>query len=206
MAMSLRMVIFRSEKSGSAGAGRAAARPAAYICRNAGSGRAVHQRAESGDGACRALRLHDEKRSATEISAWYKQEARRAGERVQFVGKAVRTKGGVVAGKPAAMRCNCHLLHVPQRSTFTSLGYRCAGSGCGLAGGEHGEAREACQTGGNPHAATPSTLSKSARPSLPPCNDSMRFSGCGISPSTLPSALTMPAMSLIEPFGLVPSA
>ena len=50
------------------------------------------------------------------------------------------------------------------------------------------------------------TLSNRPRPSRPPCSASIRFSGCGIMPSTLPASLRMPAMSLMEPLGLVPSA
>jgi hypothetical protein len=49
---------------------------------------------------------------------------------------------------------------------------------------------------------SPSADSNRARPSLPPCAGSIRFSGCGIMPSTLPALLTMPAMLLSEPFGI----
>ncbi len=54
--------------------------------------------------------------------------------------------------------------------------------------------------------ATCSRFENSARPSMPPCAASIRFSGCGIRPSTFLSRLNTPAMSATEPLGLVPSA
>ena len=60
---------------------------------------------------------------------------------------------------------------------------------------------------GDAHAACESERAFEQRAAVvPPCAASIRFSGCGIRPSTLPRSLMMPAMSLIEPFGLVPSA
>src|SRR3989454_9043359 len=45
------------------------------------------------------------------------------------------------------------------------------------------------------------TERNSFRPSVPPSSASEQRSGCGIMPSTLPRALTMPAMLCSEPFG-----
>ena len=44
---------------------------------------------------------------------------------------------------------------------------------------------------------------KSARPSVPPTRGSIRFSGCGIKPSTLNRSLNTPAIELMAPLGLV---
>src|SRR5213082_2210063 len=47
----------------------------------------------------------------------------------------------------------------------------------------------------------PRRLWNSRSPSVPPIADSAARSGCGMSPSTLPSGLTIPAMFSTEPFG-----
>ena len=52
------------------------------------------------------------------------------------------------------------------------------------------------------HAAASSRLSNSGRPSVPPSSGSIRSSGWGIMPSTLPASLRMPAILLSEPLGL----
>src|SRR6266851_594239 len=46
------------------------------------------------------------------------------------------------------------------------------------------------------------TERNSFSPSVPPSSASEQRSGCGIMPSTLPRALTMPAMLCIDPLGL----
>src|SRR5690606_8234617 len=56
------------------------------------------------------------------------------------------------------------------------------------------------------HAAFPTTPSNGPPPSEPPWAASIRFSGCGIRPRPWPFSFMTPAMSLIEPFGFVPSA
>ena len=56
------------------------------------------------------------------------------------------------------------------------------------------------------YAAMPSALSNRPRPSMPPCAASIKSSGCGMRPSTLPSLLKTPAMSRSDPLGFAPGA
>src|SRR5690606_23416234 len=109
---------------------------------------------------------------------------------------------------PATLCLRVDALEEPDCVTIVGLGAR--QRRLALAGGkrctEGQRPQKSPATGTVFHAAHASALSNSGRPSMPPCAASMRFSGCGISPSTLPESLMMPAMSLIEPFGLVCSA
>ncbi|TWG98481.1 hypothetical protein L598_001800000670 [Mesorhizobium sp. J18] len=196
---------YGSNSSCRASAAAVAARPALHIGADAAAMLAIQERAEGMDLAGRSLGLHDEQRPSTEIAFRDKQEARTPGERVQFVGETVLPESRVAGGEPASMRGRRHLFHVAQRRALTRRRGRLAWRR--LAGGKH-DRRAKCRCGRKcrPHAAFPTRPSNSARPSVPPWADSIRFSGCGISPRTFPPSLTIPAISLIEPLGLVPSA
>jgi hypothetical protein len=58
---------------------------------------------------------------------------------------------------------------------------------------------EARKTQPTASSSRPNALANSAWPSVPPWSASTARSGCGIRPSTLPAALTIPAMSRADP-------
>src|SRR5690606_11379156 len=143
-----------------------AAGPARDIGMDALAERLVHDRPKGLDAAGRALGLHHQQRAAAIIVLRHQQEAGAAGERIQLVGEAVALEGRIARREPAFMRRDGHLFHGAQRRALAAaLG---AGLSFGLAGCQAKCGAGKYQCASYPHAARPSTLSKSARPSSPP--------------------------------------
>ena len=86
-----------------------ACRPAGDVGADARAERLAHQRPEDVDPGRISRRLDDQQRLAAVILGRNQQEARRAAERIQFVGHAVGLEGRVLAGEPAFVRGDRHL-------------------------------------------------------------------------------------------------
>lgn len=200
-------------------AGPVASGPTIDVARDPCAFAGLEERAEGLELGRRSAALDDEQRKATGIGGGHHENTRSAGMGIEFRRQTKGAERRILAAEPAIACGKRHALHHRQ----SRLAAKRPGRGCWTrAGGRRTAGRERHDGGDadqrEPMAGTtrvqaassreprPSALSKIPRPSEPPCSGSMRFSGCGMRPSTLPRSFMMPAMSLIAPFGLVPSA